>query len=81
MSESSQHVVQARRERPAQLLEQHRSLPVKKLCRLLYPDETTALTIDYSETDADALSRPDALKEGSTTLSSYRYLGSGTVVG
>ena len=37
-----QHVVDARRERLAQLLEQHRYLPVKELCRLLDVSEATA---------------------------------------
>ena len=36
------HVVQARRERLAQLLEQHRYLPVKELCRRLGVSEATA---------------------------------------
>lgn len=36
------HVVQARRERLAQLLEQHRYLPVKELCRRLDVSEATA---------------------------------------
>jgi DeoR/GlpR family transcriptional regulator of sugar metabolism len=36
------HVVEARRERLAQLLEQHRYLPVKELCRRLGVSEATA---------------------------------------
>lgn len=36
------HVVQARREKLAQLLEQHRYLPVKELCRRLGVSEATA---------------------------------------
>lgn len=36
------HVVQARRDRLAQLLEQHRYLPVKELCRRLGVSEATA---------------------------------------
>jgi DeoR/GlpR family transcriptional regulator of sugar metabolism len=36
------HVVQARRERLAQLIEQHRYLPVKELCRRLGVSEATA---------------------------------------
>lgn len=36
------HVVQARRERLAQLLEQHRYLPVRELCRRLGVSEATA---------------------------------------
>ena len=36
------HIVQARRERLAQLLEQHRYLPVKELCRRLGVSEATA---------------------------------------
>ena len=36
------HVVQARRERLGQLLEQHRYLPVKELCRRLGVSEATA---------------------------------------
>jgi YD repeat-containing protein len=47
---------------------------------LTYPDGATTISIAYDGTDADALSRPDALKEGSTKLCSYRYLGSGTFI-
>src|SRR5882757_7297390 len=36
------HVVRARRERLGQLLEQHRYLPVKELCRRLGVSEATA---------------------------------------
>lgn len=36
------HIVQARRERLAQLIEQHRYLPVKELCRRLGVSEATA---------------------------------------
>lgn len=38
----SLHIVQARRERLAQLLEQHRYLPVRELCRRLGVSEATA---------------------------------------
>ncbi len=48
---------------------------------ITYPDGTTTITTAYDGTDADALSRPDALKEGGTTLCSYRYLGSGMIIG
>ena len=48
---------------------------------ITYPDGTTTITTAYLGTDADALSRPDALKEGSDTLCSYRYLGSGVFIG
>ncbi len=49
---------------------------------ITYPDTSpTTITIAYDGTTADALSRPDTLKEGGTTLWSYRYLGSGVVVG
>jgi RHS repeat-associated protein len=46
-----------------------------------YPDGTTEITTAYLGTAADALSRPDALKEDTTTLCSYRYLGIGVFVG
>ena len=45
-----------------------------------YPN-TTEITSEYGSEIASALSRPDALKEGSTVLSSYRFLGSSTNVG
>ena len=54
---------------------------------ITYPDTDTAptgattITTAYIGTDADALSRPDALEEGSTTLCSYRYLGAGVFIG
>jgi RHS repeat-associated protein len=48
---------------------------------ITYPDGTTTITTAYGGTAADALSRPDALKEGGTTLCSYRYLGSGMIIG
>ncbi len=48
---------------------------------ITYPDNSPTITIAYDGTTADALSRPDALKEGGTTLCSYRYLGSGVVIG
>jgi RHS repeat-associated protein len=48
---------------------------------ITYPDGTTTITTAYGGTAANALSRPDALKEGGTTLCSYRYLGSGAVIG
>jgi RHS repeat-associated protein len=47
---------------------------------ITYPDGTTTITTAYDGTDADALSRPDALKEGGTTLCSYRYLGSSVAI-
>ena len=40
----------------------------------------TALTIAYNSAMASALSRPDALKEGATTLASFKYLGLETPV-
>ena len=46
-----------------------------------YPDGTTIITTAYIGTDADALSRPDALKEGGDPLCSYRYLGAGVFIG
>jgi RHS repeat-associated protein len=48
---------------------------------LTYPDGTTTITTAYDGTAADALSRPEALQEGSATLCSYRYLGSNVVIG
>ena len=48
---------------------------------ITYPDGTTTITTAYLGTAADALSRPDALNEGSATLCSYRYLGAGVFIG
>jgi RHS repeat-associated protein len=48
---------------------------------ITYPDGTTTITTAYVGADAAALSRPDALKEGSATLCSYRYLGAGVFIG
>lgn len=48
---------------------------------ITYPDGTTVIGIAYEGTAADALSRPDALKEGTATLCTYRYLGGGIVIG
>jgi RHS repeat-associated protein len=48
---------------------------------ITYPDGTTTITTAYVSTAADALSRPDALKEGSATLCTYRYLGAGVFIG
>jgi RHS repeat-associated protein len=48
---------------------------------ITYPDGATTITTAYDGAAADALSRPDALKEGTATLCSYRYLGSGMVIG
>lgn len=46
----------------------------------IYPDEATTIAIAYDGTDADALSRPDALKEADEKLCAYRYLGSGVII-
>src|SRR5690606_9167016 len=40
----------------------------------------TALSIAYDSALADALSRPDALKESSTTLASFAFLGLDTLI-
>ena len=45
------------------------------------PTSATTITTEYGGAAADALSRPDALKEGSATLCSYRYLGAGVFIG
>ena len=46
-----------------------------------YPDGTTTISTGYDGTAADALSRPDAIKEAGTTLCTYRYLGAGVFIG
>ena len=50
---------------------------------ITYPGASTTIRTAYGApgSAADALSRPDALQEGSTTLCSYRYLGGGVVIG
>ena len=45
---------------------------------LTYPDGTV-ITTDYVSTLAGNLSRPDAVKESSSTLASFKYLGLGTL--
>ena len=46
---------------------------------ITYPNGT-AITTAYGGTIADAISRPDAVKESTTTLASFAYLGLGTLV-
>ena len=46
---------------------------------ITYPNGT-AITTDYVASLSSAISRPDAIKESTTTLASFRYLGLGTVV-
>jgi RHS repeat-associated protein len=49
--------------------------------KINYPDGTTTIGIAYDGPAADALSRPDAVKEGSSALCTYRYLGLVMVIG
>lgn len=46
---------------------------------ITYPD-STVITTAYTGTQASAISRPDQIKEGTSVVASYAYLGLGTVV-